>query len=149
MNSENKVVVFESGTFLEVLNPVDGYKKRISNLMQLDDYPFLIKKPDNIVFNHKHYRIDKEGLYRFIVPEESIRNVIFYKDPISLLSSLVLLQVHGGKDDSRAVDMLYSCLREISWLSMTCGPFCDLLKYVFNTENINSRKVLISSGENA
>ncbi len=120
--------------------------------------PLVIDEPGWVQFADRYYRLDSEGLYRFwnwgsvfsdnpddlptVVDEErEYGSVILYQGDLrTLLSSLMLIHVHGyAHQELPFAEQL--CQAKLGHLSLTCGYVaqfaCDFLK----TVGVDARRV--------
>lgn len=112
----------------------------------------LIEKGRSIVkFYSKIYSIRREGLYRFILIPESIRNLISLRDESSLvplLASLSNLHIHGNRNDGDNVEKLKGKLRTQPWVSIICWTISNLAKKILEEESFSIRMVETLTSEN-
>ena len=68
---------------------------------ELGAVPLLVGQDTTVRFSKGSYVLDKEGLYRFLLPYTHVQHVIFYRGEsvIELLSAIAQIHIHGNRDN--------------------------------------------------
>ena len=116
-------VVYEGEQGTEELKGADGAQDD-----DVDGLPLVTQPGRQACFADKTYRLERQGLYRFIVLTRSVRNVIVGAPhkPLGILRGLSALQIHGNRDDGKSVDELRTLLLTRAFLSITCGTIASV-----------------------
>ena len=101
----------------------------------------LIISKGNYQFHGKTYRLDREGLYRFIFPvDENQQRIVYESNLDSLLSSICWIFSHGNIDDGE--DFSYVNKKALtSKIFVTCGPLSSWANKFLDNLSIKSRIV--------
>ena len=101
----------------------------------------LIISKGNYQFHGKTYRLDREGLYRFIFPvDENQQRIVYESNLDSLLSSICWIFSHGNIDDEE--DFSYVNKKALtSKIFVTCGPLSSWANKFLDSLSIKSRTV--------
>ena len=138
------LVLYQSGETWEELQGERGSGKELSDLG-------LIGKGISAVhFEGKTYRVDREGLYRFMLLPKNLRNLISLRDNrslIPLLMALSSLQVHGNRHDPESIEALKKRLPVDPWVSITCGKIAQLARSILSDEGYKTRMIGCSTLE--
>lgn len=138
------LVLYQSG---EIWEEVRGEGEKGSDLADLG----LISKGVARVRFHGHaYAVEREGLYRFMVLPESLRNLISLRSErslIPLLMALSALQVHGNRQDGDSMSALKKRLLVEPWVCITCGHIARLASEILSAEGYKTRLVGCSTLE--
>lgn len=102
----------------------------------------LVIQPGRYDFLGNTYSLDKEGLYRFLLPGKVNAQRIVYKDDLdALLSAVSWIASHGNSDDQKTnTDLSNKALH--SKLFITCGNISQWAQYILNDINVKSRLVV-------
>jgi len=108
----------------------------------LTDLGLMSKGVSRVQFQGKTYSVEREGLYRFMVLPESLRNLISLRSErslIPLLMALSALQVHGNRQDSEDSETLKKRLLVDPWVCITCGKIARLASEILSAEGYKTR----------
>jgi len=87
------------------------------------------------------YNLQKEGVYRFILPNKANEQRIVYKNnPHALLSGIAWLFVHGDRDNGEKNSKLMQKATQEK-LVATCGKITSFAKSILSEKKIESRIV--------
>ncbi|WP_431064164.1 transglutaminase domain-containing protein [Methylotuvimicrobium sp.] len=87
------------------------------------------------------YTLNREGLYRFVVPNrKNIQKIVFESDIDALLSAIAWIVTHGNADDKKTFDELTEKAKT-SKLFITCGNISEWAKIVLSEKGIKARVV--------
>jgi len=131
-------VCFESGGKSEILTGKSGSAEKLQSL------PLVVKGLRNVEFMGKVYNLDREGLYRFSVISESVRNLIVIRNEMSvmpILEAMALMQVHGNRDSMVKREERKKLLLSRYWISLTCGCISALTIEVLTDAGFKARSV--------
>ncbi len=132
------LVLFQTGDVWEEVRSEDGTGE------ELADLGLIGKGVSRVRFQGKTYPVRREGLYRFMLLPESLRNLISVRNErslIPLLMALSALQVHGNRQDSENKETLKKRLLVEPWVCITCGNIARLAGDVLSTEGYKTRIV--------
>ncbi len=106
--------------------------------------------PDRLIVPKGHYQfsdhgprysLNREGLYRFVIPnQKNIQIIVFEKDIDALLSSISWIVTHGVSDDNKNIDELTDKAMT-SKLFITCGNISQWAQALLASQGIQSRIV--------
>lgn len=106
--------------------------------------------PDRLIVPKGHYRfsdqgsgysLNREGLYRFVVPNrENIQKIVFESDIDALLSSISWIVTHGITDDKKTIEEL-TAKAKTSKLFISCGNISQWAQALLASQGIQSRIV--------
>lgn len=101
----------------------------------------LLIQPGVYDFSDKSYTLNKEGLYRFLLPgRENAQRIVYEKDLDLLLSAISWIVSHGNLDNKKSnAELTHKAL--CSKLLITCGKISGWTHYLLNNLNIRSRLV--------
>ena len=117
---------------------------------QLSDLGLISQGVSAVQFNGKTYRVDREGLYRFMLLPKSLRNLISLRDNrslIPLLAGISSLQVHGNRHDPESIEALKKRLPVDPWVCITCGKIAQLARSILSGEGYKTRMIGCSTLE--
>lgn len=117
---------------------------------ELSELGLIAKGVQRVPFQGKTYRVQREGLYRFMTLPTGLRNLISLRDEKSLLPllmSLSALQVHGNRHDSEDPAAKRKRLIAEPWVCLTCGNMARLASAVLSGEGYQTRLVACSTLE--
>ena len=132
---DNKPIVFHLvGNVVNRVSPSPGGdKKNIPNQ--------LVIQPGVYNFLGDSYSLNKEGLYRFLLPGKvNAQRVVYQDDVDTLLSAISWIATHGNSDDKKS-NMELSDKALHSKLFITCGYISSWAHYLLNDLNVKSRLV--------
>lgn len=125
--------IFDRVNFIKVDDSDNNYTKLPDSLMI---------PAGNYSFYGRNYKLEKEGLYRFIYPGVDNEQRIVYNGSIdSLLSSISWMVTHGNSDDGLTTNALMQKATD-SKLFITCGTVSTLTNKILERVGIRSRVVL-------
>lgn len=102
----------------------------------------LIIKPGIYNIYSQVYNLEKEGLYRFLLPsKENQQRIVFRSDIPTLLSSVAWIYSHGTRDNGLSYDVLEKKAQKEKIVA-TCGGISTFIQRVLNQEKIESRIVM-------
>jgi len=131
---DNKPIVFH--LIDESINKVSHSPKDGINISNQ-----LIIKPGTYKFQDNNYSLDKEGLYRFILPGTLNMQRIVYKDDVdALLSAMCWIVSHGNSDNKKSNNRISNKALH-SKVFITCGHISKWAKSIFDSLDIESRLV--------
>lgn len=135
-NNGKAIVYFLKGNNVEILTE--------------DSTKIPVDIPDRLIVPKGHYRfsghgseysLNREGLYRFVVPNrENIQKIVFENDIDALLSSISWIVTHGISDDKKTIDELTEKAKT-SKLFITCGNVSQWAYALLASQGIKSRIV--------
>jgi len=111
---------------------------------ELADLGLISKGVARVQFQGKAYCVEREGLYRFMLLPESLRNLISLRDErslIPLLMSISALQVHGNRHDPEGLPAQKKRLLGEPWVCITCGNIARLASDILTVEGYRTRMV--------
>jgi hypothetical protein len=132
------LVLYQSGDIWEEVRGEGGTGEELANLGLIG------KGISQVQFQGKTYNVEREGLYRFMLLPESLRNLISLRSErslIPLLMALSALQVHGNRQDPESVETLKKRLIVDPWVCITCGKIARLASTVLSAEGYKTRMV--------
>ena len=101
----------------------------------------LIIPKGKYIFDGKTYDLEKEGIYRFVLPGvENKQRIVFEKNIDALLSSIAWIFSHGNLDDEKTdKEILKKSL--YSKISATCGTISEWTINLLNENGVKARIV--------
>lgn len=130
-------VSHESTEGIEVIEGREGHATSIHDL------PLVAKGIEEVEFGGAVYPLAKEGLYRFLVLTQSVRNLIVARENhwLPILQGLSALQVHGNREDGTPVEELKARLPTCAFLCITCGTIASLAASILDDLGFRTRLV--------
>lgn len=143
------LVLYQSGQTWEEV-PAAEAGKDAKGVKDVKGLGLIVKGASQVRFEGKVYRVDREGLYRFMLLPQGVRNLIALRDGkslIPLLRTLSALQVHGNRHDVAPdqVGKLREKLQSEPWVSISCGTVSYLFAAVLKDEGYKTRQVSASA----
>ena len=138
------MVLYQSGETWEEVRSEGGTGKELASLGLIG------KGVPRVQFQGKTYGVEREGLYRFMLLPESLRNLISLRNDrslIPLLMALSALQVHGNRHDPESIESLKKRLLVDPWVCITCGKIARLASAILSAEGYKTRMVGCSTLE--
>jgi hypothetical protein len=132
------MVLFQSGDVWEEVHSEDGTGEDLTKLGLIG------KGVSRVRFQGKAYSVEREGLYRFMLLPESLRNLVSLRSQRSLIPLLMALsafQVHGNRQDRENNETLKKSLLEEPWVCITCGTIARLASGILSAEGYKTRMV--------
>jgi hypothetical protein len=138
------LVLYQSGGIWEEVAGESGTGK------ELAEFSLISKGVAQVQFHGKTYCVQREGLYRFMLLPDSLRNLISLRDGrslIPLLMAISALQVHGNRQDPEGRPALKNRLLIEPWVCTTCGNIARLASEILSGEGYQTRMVGCSTLE--
>ncbi len=138
------LVLYQSGDTWEEVAGESGTGKELAELGLIG------KGVARVQFQGKTYSVEREGLYRFMLLPDSLRNLISLRDGrslIPLLMAISALQVHGNRQDPESRPALKNRLLIEPWVCITCGNIARLASEILSGEGYQTRMVGCSTLE--
>ncbi len=132
------MVWYQRGAEGQILEPTPGDGR------ELGDFSLIAKQASTVRFQGKVYSVQREGLYRFMVIPDKMRNLISLRNDhslIPLLMALSNLQIHGNRHDSESIETLKARLYTDPWISVTCGTISALAVNILHEQGFRARWV--------
>jgi hypothetical protein len=131
----NEPIVFHA--FLEKIEVINEKKKECNKIIPKK----LIIDKGEYTFHGRTYHLDREGIYRFVLPGiENKQRIVFEKNTNALLSSIAWIFSHGSLDDKKSNEEI----REkalYSKISATCGTISEWTVNLLRDNGIKARLV--------
>lgn len=130
-------VIHESPEGIEEVQGRDG------NATDMAALPLIVQDATEAAFRGKVYPLAGEGLYRFVVMTQSVRNLIVARGNhlLPILQGLSALQVHGNRENHKPLNELKALLPIASFLCITCGTIASLAANVLTDLGFKTRLV--------
>jgi hypothetical protein len=138
------LVLYQSGDIWEKVRDEDGTGEELTKL------GLVSKGVSRVRFQGKTYSVEREGLYRFMLLPESVRNLISVRSDrslVPLLMALSALHVHGNRHSSESIETLRRRLLVEPWVSIICGEIARLASQILSAEGYKTRMVGTSTLE--
>jgi len=132
------MVLFQSGDVWEEVHGEEGTGGELTKLGLIGEGVSRVR------FQEKTYSVEREGLYRFMLLPESLRNLVSLRDQrslVPLLMALSALQVHGNRQDRETSEALKKSLLVQPWVCITCGTIARLASGILSAEGYKTRMV--------
>ena len=109
----------------------------------VNSLPLIVSDVREVQFANRVYALDRDGLYRFLLLTQSVRNLIVARDNalLPILRGLSGLQVHGYRDMEKPQDELKAMLPTCSFVGITCGTIASLSASVLTDLGFRTRSV--------
>lgn len=102
----------------------------------------LIIKPGNYRVFETTYEVQKEGLYRFLLPSKTNeQRIVFSSDIPALMSAISWIYSHGTRDNGLNFEVL-SRKAQKEKLVATCGGISNFIQKTLSQKGIESRIVI-------
>ncbi len=133
----NNPIVYHA--FLEKIQMIDGVSNEDGNELPDD----LVIPKGKYIFSDKTYKLDKEGVYRFVNPGRyNKQRIVFEKDPNVLLSSIAWMYSHGNKDDEKSYSQILTKAKNEK-IFATCGTISNWSVQFLKEYGIKARIVAV------
>lgn len=114
----------------------------------VDDLDLVAVGLREVRFEGQLYKLEREGLYRFTVFPQRIRNLIALHDtrsPLPLLKALPRLQIHGNRHNK--APNLREKLKHEPWVSIYCGVVHKLFNDILREHGFRAREIAVKTSQ--